>query len=137
MRGWLQRVAWASLAAVGWAHFLSFRLTPRSPSREAIALHWEERTKSRSEITDWGAHMKKPFLLAAVVFSGAYVVRTAGTDYHIRQVKPSDKALIPINTPIEFTLDKDKIRFKANGKSYEYLVVSEAAAATTADAIKP
>ena len=124
--------------------------------------------------------MKKPFLLAAVVFCGAiltqagnkpqtgtiisensvacgstlekgkknkqtsvevlcqeYVVRTAGTDYHIRQAKPSDKALIPINTSIEFTLDKDKIRFKANGKSYEYLVVSEAAAATTADAAKP
>jgi len=64
-----------------------------------------------------------------------YVVRTAGIDYHVRQVKPSDKALIPINTPIEFTLDKDKIRFKANGKSYEYLVVSEAAA--TADASRP
>jgi len=57
-----------------------------------------------------------------------YVVRTATTDYHIRQLKPSEKALIPINTPIEFTLDKDKIKFKANGKSYEYLVVSEAAA---------
>lgn len=66
-----------------------------------------------------------------------YVVRTGGTDYHIRQAKPSDKALIPVNTPIEFTLDKDKIRFKANGKSYEYLVVSEAAAATTADASRP
>ena len=66
-----------------------------------------------------------------------YVVRTGGTDYHIRQAKPSDKALIPVNTPIEFTLDKDKIRFKANGKSYEYLVVSEAVAATTADAARP
>jgi hypothetical protein len=66
-----------------------------------------------------------------------YVVRTAGTDYHIRQEKPSGKALIPVNTPIEFTLDKDKIRFKANGKSYEYLVVSEATAATTADAARP
>jgi hypothetical protein len=124
--------------------------------------------------------MKKPFLLAAIVFSGAmllqagnrpetgtiisensvacgstlekgkknkqtsievlcqeYVVRTAGTDYHIRQLKASGKALIPINTLIEFTLDKDKIKFKANGKSYEYLVVSEAAAATSADAARP
>src|ERR1700687_2039246 len=62
------------------------------------------------------------------------VVRTAGTR---RQAKPSDKALIPVNTPIEFTLDKDKIKFKANGKSYEYLVVSEAAAANAADAGKP
>jgi hypothetical protein len=123
--------------------------------------------------------MRKPFLLAVVVFSGAivvqagnkpqggtiisensvacgstlekgkknkqtsvevlcqeYVVRTAGTDYHVRQVKPSDKALIPINTSIEFTLDRDKMKFRANGKSYEYLVVSEAAA-TTAEAAKP
>ena len=56
-----------------------------------------------------------------------YVVRTATTDYHIRQLKSLDKELIPINTPIEFTLDKDKIKFKANGKSYEYLVVSETA----------
>jgi hypothetical protein len=64
-----------------------------------------------------------------------YVVRTAGTDYHIRQLKASEKALIPVNTPIEFTLDKDKMRFKANGKSYEYLVVSEDAVA--ADTTKP
>jgi hypothetical protein len=41
--------------------------------------------------------------------------------------------LIPINTPIEFTLDKDKIKFRANGKSYEYLVVSEAAAEAIAN----
>jgi hypothetical protein len=42
-----------------------------------------------------------------------YVVRTATTDYHIRQMKPVEKELIPINTPIEFS-----------GKSYEYIVVS-------------
>ncbi len=64
-----------------------------------------------------------------------YVVRTAAADYHIRQLKPADKALIPVNTPVEFTLDKDKMKFKANGKSYEYLIVSEAAVA--ADATKP
>ena len=58
-----------------------------------------------------------------------YVVRTATTDYHIRQMKSVEKELIPINTPIEFSLDKDKIKFKAAGKSYEYIVVSEAAAA--------
>ena len=121
-------------------------------------------------------HMRKPFLLAAVLFFTAtlaypgnkpqfgtiisensvpcgstvekgkknkqmtvevlcqeYVVRTEAVDYHIRQSKPADKALIPVNTPIEFTLDKDRMKFKANGKSYEYLIVSEAAvaAATT------
>jgi len=57
-----------------------------------------------------------------------YVVPTDTTDYHIRQMKPVEKELIPINTSIEFSLDKDKIKFKAAGKSYEYIVVSEAAA---------
>jgi hypothetical protein len=135
-------------------------------------------------MTDQGAEMKKPFLLAAVVIFGVilvqagnkpqmgtiisensvacgstvekgkknkqtsievlcqeYVVRTLSTDYHIRQLKPSDKALIPINTPVEFTIDKDKIKFRANGKSYEYQVVSEAAAPDSArqaaDVTKP
>ncbi|HEX4542200.1 MAG TPA: hypothetical protein VH114_03450 [Candidatus Acidoferrum sp.] len=135
-------------------------------------------------MTDQGAEMKKPFLLAAVVIFGVilvqagnkpqmgtiisensvacgstvekgkknkqtsievlcqeYVVRTLSTDYHIRQLKPSDKALIPINTPVEFTIDKDKIKFRANGKSYEYQVVSEAAAPASArqaaDVTKP
>jgi hypothetical protein len=60
-----------------------------------------------------------------------YVIRAATTDYHVRQPKPSDKALIPVNTPIEFVLSKDKMKFKADGKSYEYLVVSEAAAGAT------
>jgi hypothetical protein len=78
---------------------------------------------------------KKNKQMTVEVLCQEYVVRTAGTDYHIRQLKPSEKALIPVNTPIEFTLDKDKMKFKANGKSYEYLVVSEAAVA--ADAIKP
>jgi hypothetical protein len=62
-----------------------------------------------------------------------YVIRAGTTDYHIRQMKPAEKELIPINTPIEFTLDKDKIKFRADGKSYEYLVVSEAAADATAN----
>jgi hypothetical protein len=57
-----------------------------------------------------------------------YVVRSGATDYTIRQPKPSNQALIPINMPIEFTLDKNKMRFKADGKSYEFLVVAQAAA---------
>jgi len=63
-----------------------------------------------------------------------YVVRSEGTEYHVRQEKPADKALIPVNTSVEFTLDKDKMKFKANGKKYEYLVVSETAAPATAAA---
>jgi hypothetical protein len=43
-----------------------------------------------------------------------YVVRTETTEY----------------TSIEFTLDRDKMKFKANGKKYEYQVVSEMAVAT-------
>jgi hypothetical protein len=57
-----------------------------------------------------------------------YVVRSATTDYHVRQMKSAEKELIPINTPIEFTLDKDKMKLKANGKSFEYIVVAETAA---------
>ena len=56
-----------------------------------------------------------------------YVVRTETTEYHIRQEKHADQELIPANTSIEFTLNKDKMKFKANGKKYEYLVVSETA----------
>jgi hypothetical protein len=60
-----------------------------------------------------------------------YVVRTTNTDYHVRQPKPSGQALIPVNTSVEFTLSKDKMKFKANGKSYDYVIVSESAAGAT------
>ena len=78
---------------------------------------------------------KKNKQMTVEVLCQEYVVRAEGTDYHIRQMKPSEKALIPVNTPIEFTLDKDKMKFKANGKSYEYVIVSETA--VSADATKP
>ncbi len=60
-----------------------------------------------------------------------YIIRTASVEYHIRQNKPSNKALVPVNTKIDFTTDKDKIKFKVDGKSYEYVIVSEAAIAAT------
>ena len=56
-----------------------------------------------------------------------YTVRTASTEYKIRQQKPSDKTILPANTPIEFTLDKDKMKFKVNGKKHEYLIVGTSA----------
>ena len=56
-----------------------------------------------------------------------YVVRTATTEYQIRQQKPGDQAILPANTPIQFTLDKDKMKFKVNGKKYEYIVVGASA----------
>src|SRR5580658_2934251 len=73
----------------------------------------------------------------ADVLCQEYVVRTETTEYHVRQEKPADKALIPVNTSVEFTLEKDKMKFKANGKKYEYLVVSESAAPAVAAAPKP
>lgn len=78
---------------------------------------------------------KKNKQMTVEVLCQEYVVRTIDTDYHVRQMKPADKALIPVNTPVEFSLDKDKMKFKANGKSYEYLIVSETA--VSVDATKP
>jgi len=56
-----------------------------------------------------------------------YLVRTATNEYQIRQPKPSEQAILPANTPIEFTLDKDKMKFKLNGKKYEFLIVGTSA----------
>ena len=59
-----------------------------------------------------------------------YVVRSGTIDYTIRQPKPSDQAVIAINTAIEFKLDKNKMKFKVDGKSFEFIVVSQAAASS-------
>jgi hypothetical protein len=56
-----------------------------------------------------------------------YTVRTATAEYQIRQQKSGDATILPPNTPIEFKLDKDKMKFKANGKKYEFLVVGTSA----------
>src|SRR5271156_6705526 len=56
-----------------------------------------------------------------------YTVRTDTTEYQIRQPKPTAKAILPAGTLIEFTLDKDKMKFKADGKKYEFLVVGTSA----------
>ncbi|MGB8323031.1 MAG: hypothetical protein WCE52_08725 [Candidatus Acidiferrum sp.] len=61
-----------------------------------------------------------------------YILRSGNTDYSIRQPKPSNDTLIPINTPVQFTLDKNKAKFKINGKSYEFIVVGQAAASSAA-----
>ena len=64
-----------------------------------------------------------------------YVLRTDTMEYHIRQQKQKDQAMLPLNAPAQYTMDKDKIKLKVQGKSYEFLVVSEAAA--TPDAKQP
>jgi hypothetical protein len=56
-----------------------------------------------------------------------YTIHTSTTEYMIRQQKPSEKDILPANTPIEFTLSKDKMKFKVNGKKYEFLVVGTSA----------
>ncbi len=61
-----------------------------------------------------------------------YVVRSGTTDYTIRQPKPSDQTIIPLNTTVQFTLDKNKVKFKVNGKSFEFMVVGQAAASPAA-----
>lgn len=55
-----------------------------------------------------------------------YVVHTATTEYKIRQPKPSDSDIFPPNTPIQFTINKSKMKFKVNDKGYEYLIVGTA-----------
>jgi hypothetical protein len=57
-----------------------------------------------------------------------YVIRTGATDYHVRQEKQEHKELLPINAPVDLTMSKDKMKFTVNGKSYEMMIVSEAAA---------
>ena len=66
-----------------------------------------------------------------------YVVRSGTTDYTIRQPKPDEQHIIPLNTPIQFTLDKNMMKFKANGTSFKFLVVSQAAASYAVDKPAP
>lgn len=61
-----------------------------------------------------------------------YVVRATDVEYHVRQPKQKDEALLPLNAPVEFSIDKDKMKLKVQGKGYEFMVVSEQA--VTADA---
>jgi hypothetical protein len=66
-----------------------------------------------------------------------YVIRTEATEYHVRQEKEAHKEMLPVNAPVELSINKDKMKFKVNGKSYEMLVVSEAPAAAPAAAPVP
>jgi hypothetical protein len=63
-----------------------------------------------------------------------YVIRTEATEYHVRQEKEAHKEMLPVNAPVELTINKDKMKFKVNGKEYEMLIVSESAAPASATA---
>ena len=62
-----------------------------------------------------------------------YVVRSGTTDYTIRQPKPDEQHIIPLNTPIQFTLDKNMMKFEANGTSFKFMVISQAAVTSAVD----
>jgi hypothetical protein len=66
-----------------------------------------------------------------------YVVRSGATDYTIRQPKPEERHLIPLNTAIQFTLDKNKMKFKVSGTSFEFVVISQAVATSAAAGAVP
>ena len=65
-----------------------------------------------------------------------YVIRTDSTEYHVRQEKSAHKELLPMNSPVEFSIHKDKMKFKVNGKEYEMLVVGESAVGVAASPAK-
>jgi uncharacterized surface anchored protein len=56
-----------------------------------------------------------------------YIVHTATSEYKIQQAKPGDQQILHTNTPIQFTIDKNKMKFKVDGKKYEFVIVSSAA----------
>jgi hypothetical protein len=70
---------------------------------------------------------KKTIKSSTEVLCQQYVVHTATTEYEIRQPKPSSQAIIPANSAIQFAINKDKMKFRLNGKSYEFLIVGTSA----------
>ena len=56
-------------------------------------------------------------------------VRGAHVEHRISDspAKRSQQGILPANTPIQFTIDKDKMKFKLNGKKYEFLIVGTSA----------
>jgi hypothetical protein len=56
-----------------------------------------------------------------------YTVHSSTTEFQIRQMKPGQMDILEPNTPIDFTIDKDRMKFKAKGKKYEFLVVGTSA----------
>ncbi|HTQ95508.1 MAG TPA: hypothetical protein VMH89_01805 [Candidatus Acidoferrum sp.] len=72
---------------------------------------------------------KKTIKSSTAVLCQQYVVHTTTTEYEIRQPKPSSQAIIPANSAIQFAINKDKMKFKLNGKSYQFLIVGTSAIA--------
>jgi len=56
-----------------------------------------------------------------------YLVHTATSEYKVQHQKAGDQHIIPANTPIQFTIDKNKMKFKYDGNKFEFVIVSTAA----------
>ena len=70
---------------------------------------------------------KKTIKSSTALLCQQYVVHTATTEYEIREPKPSNQAIIPATSAIQFAINKNKMKFKLNGKSYEFLIVGTSA----------
>ena len=96
----------------------------------AVSLAFAEKPTTGTIISessvDCGSHGEKHKETVTLTCQ-EYVVHTDTTDYRIRQPKQSNQELIPPNTTIQFTMNKGQMKFKANGKKYTFLVVSESA----------
>ena len=95
---------------------------------------WADEKATRGTIiseksVDCGTNNKGKKHSTAIVCQ-QYTVRTTTLEYQIRQQKPGEAEILPPNTPIDFTVDKDKMKFKVNGKKYEFLIVGSLAIGT-------
>jgi hypothetical protein len=105
----------------------------------AASLSWADNQAKTATIvsqTSVSCGEKKSKKSSTDVLCQQYNVRTDTIEYQIRQQKPGDMDIIPPNTPIEYTINKNKMKFKANGKKYEFLIVGSLAL-PPASATKP
>jgi hypothetical protein len=96
----------------------SFNLAAQTSSRQATII-------SQSSV-DCGTKNKGKKQSTSLLCQ-QYVVHTSTTEYQVRQQKPKSMDIIPPNTPIEFSVNKDKMKFTAAGKKYEFLIVGTTA----------
>jgi hypothetical protein len=101
-----------------------------SVSLLAASISWADNQAKSATIvsqTSVSCGEKKSKKSSTDILCQQYTVHTDTTEYQIRQQKPGDMDIIHPNTPIEYTLNKNKMKFKANGKKYEFLIVGTSA----------
>jgi hypothetical protein len=110
--------------------FMRKLLALLSVSLFAGSISWADNQVRNAKIisqTSVSCGEKKSKKSSTDVLCQQYTVDTDTVEYQIRQQKPGDMNIIPPNTPIQYTLDKNKMKFKANGKKYEFLIVGTSA----------